>query len=64
MKPGIAEATRAVLRRKPDLVLVRDPEDADLRALMHLCRTAEVPVSTRPDLTGPYRAVTLIARTS
>jgi hypothetical protein len=65
VKPGIAEATRAVLRRRPDMVLVRAAEgDPDLSALLHLCLRDGVPVTEAPDLTGPYRAVTLIRRTS
>lgn len=65
IKPGIAEATRAVLRRRPDLVLVRSASgDKDLSALLHLCERDKVPVLEAPDLTGPYRAVTLIRKTS
>jgi hypothetical protein len=65
IKPGIAEATRAVLRRRPELVLVRSLSgDKDLSALLHLCEKDEVPVLEAPDLTGPYRAVTLIRKTS
>lgn len=64
IKPGIAEATRAVLRRRPDRVLVRSATgDPDLSALLHLCERDDVPVTEAPDLTGPYRAVTLIQRT-
>lgn len=63
VKPGIAEATRAVLRRKPERVLVRsDAEDPDLAPLLHLCERDGVEVEQAPDLTGPYRAVTLIGK--
>ncbi|MBW3243645.1 cysteine protease StiP family protein [Epibacterium sp. DP7N7-1] len=62
VKPGIAEATRAVLRRKPHHVLISSEEDADLSALIHLCRKGEVDFSVRPDLTGPYRAITIIEK--
>jgi hypothetical protein len=65
IKPGIAEATRAVLRRRPDMVLVRSEKgDPDLSALLHLCARDNIPVTSAPDLTGPYRAITLIRRTS
>lgn len=64
IKPGIAEATRAVLRRKPHHVLVSSRDDADLAALIHLCNEGGVDWSVRPDLTGPYRAITIIEKVS
>jgi hypothetical protein len=65
IKPGIAEATRAVLRRRPDQVLVRSSgEDDELAALLHLCERDGVPVIADAQLTGPYRAVTLIRETT
>jgi hypothetical protein len=60
IKPGIAEATRAVLRRVPDRVLVRDRADPDVRLLMHLTRRAGIEVDEAGAELGPYRAVTLI----
>ena len=64
IKPGIAEATRAVLRRRPECVLVRSlSEDPDLAALVHLCRQDGVKLIEAPDLIGPYRAITLIRET-
>lgn len=64
IKPGIAEATRAVLRRRPDCVLVRSlGQDPDLAALIHLCRQDGVDLIAAPELTGPYRAITLIRET-
>lgn len=63
IKPGLAEATRAVLRRRPDRVLVRSVNgDPDLAALLHLCDRAGVSVTPDPELTGPYRAITLIRK--
>jgi hypothetical protein len=62
VKPGIAEATRAVLRRKPDLVLLRNTGDADLQGLIHLCEQNDVRMVVAPELTGPYRAVTIIGK--
>lgn len=64
VKPGIAEATRAVLRRSPELVMVRDAQDPDLAGLLHLSQKAGIPAIVDPDLTGPYRAITLIRKTS
>lgn len=61
IKPGIAEATRAVLRRRPDFVLLRSAGgDPDLAALIHLCERDQVPVLADTALTGPYRSVTII----
>lgn len=60
VKPGIAEATRAVLRRVPDQVLVRDRSDADVQLLMHLTDRAGIEVQEAGELLGPYRAVTII----
>jgi hypothetical protein len=62
VKPGIAEATRALLRRAPERVLVRDADDPDLAGLRHLCAAAQVPMETIGAATGPWRALTLIAK--
>lgn len=64
IKPGIAEATRAILRRKPRKVFVRAMDDPDLSALIHLCWMDGVEIEVAPDLTGPYRAITLIEKVS
>ncbi|PPQ34830.1 PELOTA RNA binding domain-containing protein [Rhodoblastus acidophilus] len=64
IKPGIAEATRAILRRVPERVFVDDPEDSDLAALIHLAGSANVPVEPLPCGVAPYRAVTLIKSVS
>lgn len=65
IKPGIAEATRAVLRRRPDRVLVRSlHHDPDLSALIHLCRQDAVDLIEAPNLTGPYRAITIIRKSA
>ncbi|RXV64560.1 hypothetical protein D1006_40380 [Burkholderia stabilis] len=60
VKPGIAEATRAVLRRVPDHVLVHDRNDRDVQLLLHLTERAGVTVEEAGADLGPYRAVTLI----
>lgn len=62
VKPGIAEATRAVLRRVPEKVVVRGLDDGDLQGLIHLCRSKGVPIVVDPALTGPYRAITIIGK--
>jgi hypothetical protein len=58
IKPGIAEATRAILRRLPDMVILRDLEDPEVAHMRHIAATADVPVIQR-DL-NTYRAVTII----
>ena len=60
VKPGIAEATRAVLRRVPERVLVRDRRDPDVQLLLHLARSLDVAVEETGTELGPYRALTLI----
>lgn len=64
IKPGIAEATRAVYRRVPDQVLVRDRSDPDVQLLIHLTQRAGIEVLEAGAALGPYRAVTLIRRVS
>ena len=58
IKPGIGEATRVLLRRLPDLLILRDPGDADVAHLKRLALERGVPVETDPTL--PYSAVSLI----
>lgn len=57
IKPTIAEATRAVLRRDPDCVLVAE-FDEDTALLRHLCDERGIRVQ-KMDI-APYRAITLI----
>lgn len=64
IKPGIAEATRAILRRRPWKVFLREAQNPDLEGIQHLCRVDAIDVEVSPDLTGPYRAITLIEKTS
>ncbi|MGF7147410.1 hypothetical protein FHS96_001019 [Sphingomonas zeicaulis] len=59
VKPGIAEATRAVLRRVPDRLFVRDPADPDVAHLIHLAGGRGVPVD-RLDPDCRFRAVAII----
>ena len=59
IKPGLAEATRAVLRRSPRHVLAADPADPALAHLAVLCAERQVPLRAAGNL-GPYRAVALL----
>jgi hypothetical protein len=62
IKPGIAEATRAVLRRRPKQVFIRSLDDPDTSALIHLCRTDGIKIVEDAIISGPYRAITLIEK--
>ncbi|MEG8049352.1 tellurite-like stress resistance cysteine protease StiP [Sphingomonas aurantiaca] len=59
IKPGIAEATRALLRRVPERVLVRDSGDEDVAHIAQLADEAGIPVD-RLDPKSNYRAITVI----
>lgn len=60
IKPGVAEATRALLRRLPERLVVRDPAAADVAHLLMLARQRKVEVEVDPAM--PYGAWTLIRR--
>lgn len=62
IKPGIAEATRAVLRRVPDHVLVRTVDDPDVALLVGLARDKGITITEAGDEIGQYRAVTIIKK--
>jgi hypothetical protein len=58
IKPGVAEATRVLLRRVPEQLLVRSPGDADVRHLLELAESQAVPIAVEADM--PFRAAALI----
>lgn len=58
IKPGIAEATRVMLRRVPALLIVRDTAHPDVEHLMLLAEEKGVPVDICPDM--PFHACSLI----
>ncbi|WP_353642737.1 cysteine protease StiP family protein [Mesorhizobium sp. WSM2239] len=62
IKPGIAEATRAILRRMPQIVFLSSVEDAELAALRHLIREKNIPFQVDPTKLQPYRAITIIKK--
>jgi hypothetical protein len=55
----VAEATRALLRRVPDRLLVRDSDDPDVAHLLHLAAERGVRVDPLPR-GNHYRAVAVI----
>ncbi len=58
IKPGVAEATRVLLRRVPERLLVRDSVDPEVRHLLALAETRGVPAVRVAEL--PFRAAALI----
>ncbi|WP_407940155.1 cysteine protease StiP family protein [Nakamurella leprariae] len=58
VKPGVGETTRVLLRRVPERILVRDPDDPDLAHLRLLAADRGVPLEVVPDL--PYSSVGLV----
>lgn len=62
IKPGIAEATRAVMRRVPEQVLVSSKQDNDVRLLVQLAQQVGVSVEEVGQQLYPYRALTIIKK--
>ena len=58
VKQGIGESTRSLLRRVPDVLLLKDRESIDVRHLVWLAEKRDVPVILRPDM--PYNASVII----
>ena len=64
IKPTIAEATRAILRRDPECVLVNERADGqDTALLRHLCEEKNIQVIADASI-APYQAVTIIKNRS
>lgn len=60
IKPTIAEATRAILRRDPERVLLAASHHPDTELLRHLCSARDIKIEVIGDIILPYQAVTLI----
>ncbi len=58
IKPGIGEATRVLLRRVPDRLLLRDPDHPDVEHLCVLADEKNIVVEVDPSL--PFQAAALI----
>ena len=64
IKPTIAEATRAILRRDPECVLVNEMADGqDTALLRHLCKEKNIQLIEDASI-APYQAVTIIKNRS
>ena len=62
IKPSIAEATRAVLRRVPEKILIRDPANPHVQLLLHFAQERNIAVDILGAKLGSYHAVTLIKK--
>lgn len=50
VKPGLGEATRALLRRSPRLLILRDPASVEVRHLVQLATERGVPIEVDPSM--------------
>ncbi|MBF0103333.1 MAG: cysteine protease StiP family protein [Desulfobacterales bacterium] len=62
IKPGIGEATRVLLRRVPDQLIIQDNQIEDVQHLIVLAKEKHIPIIT--DTALPYRAAALIQQIS
>ena len=60
IKPTIAEATRAILRRDPERILLATASHPDTTLLRHLCSDRNIEISVLGAKILPYQAITLI----
>lgn len=60
IKPTIAEATRAILRRDPERILLATPDHPDTTLLRHLCAQRDIAITVLGAKILPYQAITLI----
>lgn len=60
IKPTIAEATRAILRRDPERILLASAAHPDTELLRHLCADREIEINVLGAKILPYQAITLI----
>lgn len=60
IKPGISEATRAVLRRAPERIILGKTNNNDIKALKYLANQRNVKIERSLVDLGPYQVITLI----
>ena len=60
IKPTIAEATRAILRRDPERILLANADHPDTVLLRHLCSERDINITVLGAKILPYQAITLI----
>jgi hypothetical protein len=59
IKPGIGEATRVLLRRMPDVLMLKNCHTEEVAHLVMLAKEKQIPIVENPTL--PYQAVAIIA---
>ena len=64
IKPTIAEATRAILRRDPERILLATADHPDTVLLRHLCSERNINITVLGAKILPYQAITLIKQRS
>ena len=62
IKPTIAEATRAILRRDPERILLATADHPDTVLLRHLCSERDIKIDVVGNKILPYQAITLIQK--
>ncbi len=62
IKPTIAEATRAILRRDPERILLATANHPDTVLLRHLCSERDIKIEVVGNQILPYQAITLIQK--
>ena len=60
VKPGIGEATRAVLRRVPERVILKSERHEDLEHLTHLAKSKSIPIDLYSSM--PFQATAIIKK--
>jgi len=58
IKPGVAEATRVMLRRVPRLLVLKRADSDDVKHLKILAHEKNVPIEEVPDM--PFSAMAII----
>lgn len=64
IKPTIAEATRAILRRDPERILLATADHPGTVLLRHLCSERDINITVLGAKILPYQAITLIKQRS
>ncbi|MCF2903190.1 cysteine protease StiP family protein [Pseudoalteromonas sp. OFAV1] len=59
VKPGVAEATRVMLRRIPEVLIVKSIDDSDTAHIVQLANDKAIPVEVDPNM--PIKAVSVIS---